>query len=119
MQNSWQLGTPYYTTGPYAIFSQPGGPFTPVLPALNSGTPWPEFPGAATMVFSYGPWIIPGCGHPIHMYKVVQEYDFNLSQPVQLLTCNACSFVQRAVYGTAPNGLPELYDPNTYAVIVA
>jgi len=119
VQNSWQLGTTYYKTGPYSIFSQPGGPFTAVLPALTQGEPWEDWPGAESMVFAYGPWIMPGCGHPIHEYDIIQEYDFDLDQPVQLLACAACSYCQRAVYGTLENGMPELYDPNLYCVIVA
>src|ERR1700690_2882083 len=119
MENSWQLGTTYYKTGSYAIFSQPGGPFTAVLPGLPQGEPWPDWPGAGSMVYAYGPWIIPGCLHPCHMYKIIPEYDYDLGQPVQLLTCNACTYCQRAVYGVLENGMPELYDPLLYAVIVA
>jgi hypothetical protein len=119
MENSWQLGTTYYKTGPYVIFSQPGGPFTPVFPAQNSGAIWDAWPGPESMVFAYGPWIIPGCGHGIHEYKIIQEYDYDMEQPVQLLACNVCTYVQRAVYGVLENGMPELYDSYLYCVIVA
>jgi hypothetical protein len=101
------------------FFTQPGGPFTKVLPELAQGEIWPDFPGPSQMVYSYGPWVQPSCLHPQHEYTIIQDFDYVLNQPVQLITCSVCSFIQRAVYGTAPNGMPELYDPTLYAVIVA
>ena len=118
--NSWELGT-MYNGGKLngTIFFTQSAPFQPVTPGLPQGAPFPDWPGAGSMVFSYGPWVQPGCLHPQHQYTIIQEFDYVLNQPVQLITCSVCSFIARAVYGTAPNGMPELYDPNLYAVIVA
>jgi hypothetical protein len=101
------------------FFTQ-SAPFEPVFPQLPQGAPWPEFPGAATMVFSYGPWIGIGCLHSIHEFNIIQEVDYTQSPPqlVSLLTCPVCSYIQRAVYGTCIYGL-EVFDPTGMAVIVA
>lgn len=118
-QNSWQLGVPYtFDLNGVPFWTQPGGPGTQVFPAIEQGEVWPDWPGAAVMVYSYVPWVQPGCLHPIHEFKILQEYDFVEGQPVQLICCQACQYVQRAVYGDGENGMPVLYDPLLYAVIV-
>src|SRR5690242_11159438 len=99
-------------------FTQPGGPFTQVFPALPQAQPWPEFPGPSSMVFSYGPWIMPGCLHPIHGFRIIQEFDYDTNQLVSLLTCSCCQYVQRAVEGVDQYGPTAVYNPLTYAVIV-
>lgn len=113
--NDWQLGTTYYKTGPYSIFSQPGGPFTAVLPALSQGQSWPDWPGAGSMVFSYGPsWIGIGCLHPVHSFDIIRDFDYTTDESVALLTCPACSYIQRGV-----EPFEAIYDPNLYCVIIA
>lgn len=122
-QNSWQLGTMYRggMLNGTPFFTQPGGAFTKVLPELPQGARWFDWPGAGSMVFSYGPWIGIGCLHSIHEFNVIQEVDYTQSPPqlVALLTCPVCSYIQRAVPGTSLYGPTEVYDPNLYAVIVA
>jgi hypothetical protein len=121
--NSWEVGTMYYggrLNG--TIFFSQSAPFQPVTPAITQGEPWTDFPGAGSMVFSYGPWIMPGCGHPIHEFNVIQEYDYTTNQPVALLTCACCSYIQRAVPNSSDTelyGPTAVYDPNLYCVIVA
>jgi len=101
------------------FYTQPGGPGTQVFPANQRNTVWSAWPGAATMTINeVANWVNPGCQHVVKMFTVIQEFDYVLGQPVQLLTCPTCSYVQRAVYGTTQNGMPELYDPYAYCVIV-
>lgn len=122
-QNDWIVGTMYRggALNGVPFFTQPGGPETQVFPALPQGAPWPEFPGAATMVFAYGPWIGIGCLHSIHEFNIVQEVDYTQSPPalVALLTCPVCSYIQRAVPAGSIYGPTQVYDPFTYAVICA
>lgn len=120
--NTWAVGTMYYggrLNG--TVFFQQEEPFGPVTPGLPQGAPFPDWPGAGTLVFSYGPWIGIGCLHPIHEFNIIQEVDYTLDpvQQVALLTCPVCSYIQRAVYGTSLYGPTEVYDPTGMAVIVA
>lgn len=119
-QNSWQLGTMYYggKLNGTPFFTQ-SAPFQPVFPQLPQGAPWPEWPGAASLVYSYAPWVGIGCLHWIHQYTIIQDYDYEKDQPVALITCPVCSYIQNAVYGQLNNGMQEIYDPYVYAVIVA
>jgi hypothetical protein len=118
--NSWTLGTMYYggRLNGAPFFTQEGGPFTAVTPGLPQGQIWEDWPGPESLVFSYGPWIVPACLHPCHEYNIIQDYDYTMNEPVALLTCPVCSLIQRAVYGTCIYG-QEIYDPNVYAVIAA
>jgi hypothetical protein len=121
-QNDWEVGVPLtFKLNGADFFTQPGGPFTTVYPTLPQGAPFPEYPGAGTLVFSYGPWIGIGCGHFIHEFNIRQAVDYTLDPPqlVALLTCPVCSFVQRAVPGTDEYGPTAVYNPLSYAVVVA
>lgn len=121
--NSWELGTMYYggKLNGVPFFRQDGGPFTAVTPGLPQGALWPDYPGAGTMVFSYGPWIGIGCLHSIHEFNIVQAVDYTQDPPalVALLTCPACSYIQRSVPGTDEYGPTAVYNPLSYAVVVA
>jgi hypothetical protein len=100
------------------FFTQPGGPGTQVFPALPQGAPFPDWPGAGSMVFSYGPWVMPGCLHPIKQFRVAQDFDYNTNQLVALLLCPCCQYLQRVIYTQSEYGPTGAFDPNLYAVIV-
>lgn len=120
-QNDWQVGVPLtFKLNGVDFFTQ-SAPFEPVYPQLPQGEPWPDWPGAGSMVFSYGPWIGIGCLHSIHAFRIVQTVDYTQDPPqlVALLTCPVCSYVQRAVPGTDEYGPTAVYNPLTYAVVVA
>jgi hypothetical protein len=95
-ENSWVLGTPYYSTGQYSIFSQPGGPFTPVLPGSGQSAPFEAYP-ITGLAYTYSPWWIPGCGHITKEWKIIVDYDYTQDSQVQLICCGVCSYIQRAV----------------------
>ena len=121
--NTWQIGVPYsfrYQGGGADFWTQPDGPGTQVYPQEQLNNIWPDWPGAATLTINEVPvfGLFAGCGHGFNSWKVLQEYDNVKEQPVQLLVCPLCQYVQRAVYGADQNGMPLLYDPNLYVVIV-
>lgn len=119
-QNDWQLGTMYRKglLNGTPFFSQ-SAPFQKVFPTNQNNVPWPEWPGAGSMTINEcSNWVNPGCLHVVKNFCIIQEFDYVLNQPVQLITCPTCSYIQRAVYGKAQNGMPELYDPYLYCVIV-
>lgn len=121
-QNRWALGEMYYQgrLNGVPFWTQPGGPGTIVFPQNQRNTPWLDWPGAGTMTINeIANWVNPGCQHVVKMFNVIQEFDYDKGMPVQLLCCPSCSYVQRAVYGQTQNGMPELYDPLLYVVIVA
>jgi hypothetical protein len=121
--NDWEVGTMYNggRLNGTPFFTQEGGPFTPVSPALPQGAPWPDWPGSGSMVFSYGPWIGIGCLHSIHEFNVIQDVDNTQDPPalVSLLTCPVCSYIQRAITNQSIYGPTGAYDPLVAAVLVA
>ena len=117
--NRWTLGVPYsFLLNGAEFFSQPGGPNTAVFPQEQNG-PWADYPIGGMTINETTQWVGTGCGHFTKEYRIVQEFDYVLGQPCQLLTCTICSYVQRVVYGASQYGPGELYDPILYAVIVA
>ena len=114
MQNSWQVGALYGggLLNGVPFFTQPGGPFTQVFPALPQWEPWKDWPGSGSMVFSYGPWIGVGCLHSIKRFNIVREFDYNTGQSTAILLCPVCGYCQRNV-----EPYEEIFDPNLYAVI--
>lgn len=119
--NTWEVGTMYNggKLNGTAFFTQPGGPFSQTFPALPQAQPWPEWPGSGSLVFAYGPWIGIGCLHPIHEFNIVQEVDYTQDPPqlVSLLTCPACSYIQRVITNQSIYGPTGAYDPLALAVI--
>ena len=91
MANSWQVGTMYIQpNGPNGLFRQPGGRVRLSYPQQQTSvnyyetTPFSELTG----VFSAG------CGHFQNYPTMQQEYDEITGQPVMLITCAICSFIQ-------------------------
>jgi hypothetical protein len=103
-------GTPFWTQA---------APGQLVYPQNQRNAVWPDWPGAGVVTINEcNNWVNPGCGHVVKEFSVIQEFDYVAGEPVSLLVCPSCSYVQRAVYGTQSNGMPEIYDPNLYCVIV-
>lgn len=115
-QNRYQVGTLYYPGGPapHNYFTQPGGPGTQVFPAQPNGQPWPAWPAAGEMVYSFGAWWQPQCLHYVSAWNVIREYDYDNSTSVALICCPVCSLVQ-----TVYTPFEAWLDPIQHSIIVA
>ena len=108
--NAWQVGTLYDKRFNGISWSQPGGPFTKVLPVtqvqansnLLSNEPFSELTG--TYIF--------GCGHSVDQVLLLMDYDYlNLVQ-VGLVCCPTCSYLSRII-----SPWSQAYNPLTAAVL--
>lgn len=115
-QNRYQVGVMYYggLKNGQPFYTQPGGPGTQVFPAQPNGQPWPDWPAAGEMVYSFGAWWIPFCLHFVDFWDVIREYDYDNSTSVALITCPVCNIVQ-AVYTPFEAWL----NPIEHSIIVA
>ena len=81
--------------GPNGLFRQPGGPGTEVFPTNATGVDY----------FSTAPFnertglMFAGCGHSLDYPVLQNEYDEIAGEPVVLVLCATCSFIQ---YSTTP-----------------
>lgn len=89
--NTWQVGTLYIQpNGPNGLFTQPGGPNTPVYPQQQTSvdyfevTPFSELTG----LFSCG------CGHFVNYPTLYRDIDVTTGEAIMAVTCSVCSFLQ-------------------------
>jgi hypothetical protein len=118
--NSWQLGVPYDFTMNGVPFWTQSAPFQPVFPTQQNG-PWPEYPIAGGIINEFSPWWAPGCGHAIKLWRIFQEYDYVAGQPVSLICCNICTYIQQVAPlnggAVADFDTQNVYNPYQQAII--
>jgi hypothetical protein len=115
-QNRWQIGALYYggLQNGQPFWTQPGGIGTIVYPQPQNG-PWTDYPiGGLTINETGFAWWLPGCGHSIQAWRLIQEFDYDTNQSVMLITCPSCSWVQNVLSPAS-----EAYDPISHCIIVA
>jgi hypothetical protein len=108
--NDWQVGTLYDKKFNGIHWSQPGGPFTKVLPVtqvqansnLLTTEPFTELTGT---------WML-GCGHSLDNLMLQLDYDHINRIQVMLVLCPTCSYVTR-IFSPAT----DAYNPLTAAII--
>lgn len=120
--NRYTVGVPYtFQLNGADFFTQPGGPGTQVFPTQQNNTPWADYPIPGLTTNEYVPWFAPGCGHAIKHIKIIPEYDYVNDQPVSLVCCEICTYVQvvqPAADGAAAALNSEgVYNPYTSAII--
>jgi hypothetical protein len=112
-ENRWAVGTMYgngYLNG-QPFFTQPAGPFTAVLPPTPNNVPWEEYPIKGLVISAYVPWFSPGCQHAIKQWKMIQEFDYDTNQSVELVCCLICAYVQSSHFQPAETWLDALLYP--------
>lgn len=97
------------------FYTQPSGAFGPVFPATPNGEPFTDWPVIGIVVSAYQPWFSPGCLHAIKQWRMIQEYDYNTNESVELCTCFICSYVQSAHFRPASTWFDE---PLLYPIII-
>lgn len=113
--NNWALGTMYGggLLNGQPFYTQPGGPFTAVYPTQKNASPFVDYPISGLFVNEFLPWVPIACGHSIHQYEVIREFDYNTQLSCALIVCPICSFCQN-VY----EPYEEWLDPIQHAIIV-
>ena len=109
--NDYQVGTLYYKNGFNNVkWTQPGGPFTKVLPVTqvqaNSNLFTTEAFSELTGVFMFG------CGHSVNMVRLELDYDHQTKQQVGLICCPTCCYVSRVI-----SPWIQAYNPLTAAIL--
>ena len=93
--NDWTVGTLYNPNFNYIRWTQPGGPYSKVLPVtqvtgnadLFTTKPFSELSG--TYLF--------GCGHSVDQVMLQIDWDYQNSVQVALICCPTCSYLSRVI----------------------
>ena len=108
--NDWTVGTLYNPNFNYIRWTQPGGPYSKVLPVtevtgnsnLFTTKPFNELTGT----------YMQGCGHSVDQCSLQLDWDYANNVQVMLVLCPTCSYVNRVI---SPASLA--YNPLTNAII--
>jgi hypothetical protein len=98
MAHQWQVGELYlgFNRNGLPVFSQPGGPGTPVLPAAPTLFP-AQNQGYPQQVMSYPSLYAAGCNHQFNCYEIFEVLSPSDGHQVALVCCPVCSYIQEII----------------------
>lgn len=98
----WTVGELYlgFNRNGLPVFTQPGGPGTPVFPQAPTIFPQ-QYQGYQQVPMSYPSLYVAGCLHQFNCYEIFEVDSPNDGNQVALACCPICSYIQ------------EIFDPYT------